>query len=120
MARFRTLTIVAASSVMWFSALDAAPSSVPGSTCVDVQIGDDRTPYLNCLNGELQKSVQRERGTPQPAAPLSATSPSNQIGTFNEAAARQRMGNAFGVSPIPQRPAKPVFVSPLLPGAPSR
>src|SRR5262245_3291005 len=96
---------------------DAAPSP-PGRNCVDVQIGDDRTPYLNCLNDEMKKSVERERGTARPAAPLSATSPSNQIGTFNEAAARQRMGNAFGVSPVPQRPPKPVFVSPLpLPGA---
>ena len=116
MSRLRIFVIAAFSTTASFCAASAAPGTAPTSTCVDVQIGDDRTPYLNCLNEELQKSVKRERGTPQPAAPLSATSSSNQIGTFNEAAARQRMGNAFGVSPIPQRPPKPVFVSPLLPG----
>src|SRR5215510_10246076 len=114
MAGFKALMAVGAAAAVWISAAEAAPSTHPA--CVDVQIGNDRTPYFNCLNEELQKSVQRERGTPQPAAPLSATSSPNQIGTFNESAARQRMGNAFGVSPIPQRPPKPVFVSPLLPG----
>lgn len=120
MTRFAILAAAAAFSAMLVSAVDAAPSPAPGSTCVDVQIGNDRTPYLNCLNEELMKSVQREHGTPQPIAPLGATSSPNQIGTFNEAAARQRMGNAFGISPIPQRPPKPVFVSPLLPGVPPR
>ncbi len=120
MSRLRILAIAAFSTVASLCTASAAPGTAPTSTCVDVQIGDDRTPYLNCLNEELQKSVQRERGIPQPAAPLSANSSGNQIGTFNEAAARQRMGNAFGISPVPQRPPKPVFVTPLLPGAPAR
>jgi hypothetical protein len=116
MSRLWFFTATALSGLVSLGSASAAPAS----TCVDVQIGDDRTPYLNCLNEELQKSVQRERGVPQPAAPLSATSSGNQIGTFNEAAARQRMGNAFGISPVPQRPPKPVFVSPLLPGTSAR
>jgi hypothetical protein len=120
MTRFGIAVTGLVVSAVWASALAAAPSSSPRSTCVDVQIGDDRTPYFDCLNEELQKNVRRERSTPQPGAPLSATSPSNQIGTYNEAAARQRMGNAFGISPIPQRPPRPVFVSPLLPGAAPR
>lgn len=120
MSRLWIFAAVAFSGAASLCTASAAPSPAPTSTCVDVQIGDDRTPYLNCLNDEMQKSVQRERGVPLPAAPLSANSSGNQIGTFNEAAARQRMGNAFGISPVPQRPPKPVFVSPLLPGVPAR
>lgn len=80
--------------------------------CVDVQIGNDRSAYLNCLNDVLQRQVEHERSAPAIAAPIDAKSSSTQTGTFNEAAARQRMGNAFGVSSVPQRPT-PVFVSPL-------
>jgi hypothetical protein len=115
--RFITFPAVVISCAMSCAPTVAAPSPT-GSNCVDVQIGDDRTPYLSCLNDQLKKSVERERAAPQPAAPLSATSPPNQIGTFNETSARQTMGNTFGTSPVPQRPPKPVLVSPLLPGVP--
>jgi len=81
-------------------------------TCVDVRIGNDRAAYLNCLNAELKRSVEREQRAPQPNAPLDARSPSNQTGTYNDAAAREHMGNAFGVSSRPQRPVQ-VFVNPL-------
>jgi hypothetical protein len=97
--------------------LAAAPATPkPTQPCVDVQIGNDRSAYLNCLNDVIARSVEHEHATPQPAAPVDVHSPSNQVGTFNEAAARQRMGSAFGVSPIPQRPNR-VFVSPLVPPA---
>jgi hypothetical protein len=104
--------------------LSAAPVSLaaqptmtnPAQPCVDVQIGNDRSAYLNCLNDVMARRVEHEHATPQPTVPVGVHSPSNQVGTFNEAAARQRMGNAFGVSPIPQRPNR-VFVSPLIPPA---
>src|SRR5262249_49526445 len=97
----------------------AAPAAKPDSTtqpCVDVQIGTDRTAFLECLNDSFQKRVRQEHQAPQIEAPIDVHSPPNQVGTFNETAARQRMGNAFGVSPVPQRP-KPVFANPLLPPA---
>ena len=101
------------SSVLPAMAADSPPAnSIPA--CVDVQIGNDRSAYLNCLNDAMQHRVEHERGTPQPTAPVDAHSPSNQVGTFNDAAARQHMGDAFGVSPVPQRPAR-VFGSPLVP-----
>jgi hypothetical protein len=84
--------------------------------CVDVQIGQETTSRLDCLNSQLQHSVEHEHNTPQPQAPLNAQSESNKVGTFNDAAARQKMGNAYGVSSQPQRP-KSVFTSPLLPSA---
>jgi hypothetical protein len=97
----------------------AAPSASADSSanCVDVQIGNDRTPYLNCLNDAFRRRVEREHAAPQPDAPVDARSPSTQVGTFNETAARQTMGDAFGVSATPQRPAR-VFVNPLPAPAP--
>ena len=90
-------------------AADAPPAN-PAQPCVDVQIGNDRTAYLNCLNDAMQRRVEHERGAPQVTAPIDARSSSNQVGTFNDAAAREKMGNAYGVSPVPQRltPSTPV------------
>ena len=84
--------------------------------CVEVQIDQDTTSRLDCLNSALRHSVEHERNTPLPQAPLDAKSASNKVGTFNDTAARQKMGNAYGVSSQPQRP-KSTFTSPLLPSA---
>jgi hypothetical protein len=82
--------------------------------CADVRIGNDRAAALNCLNNQMQRKVEHEQGTPQPIAPIDARSQSNEVGTANDAAAREKMGNAFGKSAVPQRP-NPAFVSPLVP-----
>jgi hypothetical protein len=106
-------------SLLAYPVLAAAPPANPAQAnppqpCVDVQIGSDRTPYFNCLNDVLQRQVEHERNAPAVTAPIDAKSSSTQVGTFNEAAARQRMGNAFGVSSVPQRPSQ-TFVSPIVP-----
>lgn len=93
---------------------DDAPA--PPMPCVEVQIGQESASHMDCLNDALRRVVEREHNTPLPEAPLSATSPSNKVGTFNDAAAHQMMGNAFGVSALPQRP-KNTFTNPLLPTA---
>jgi hypothetical protein len=69
-------------------------------SCVDVRIGDER--YFTCLNSLLRESVPQHRA-PQIEAPLTATSPSTAVGTFNEQAVRQMLGNNFGRSVQPQR-----------------
>ena len=84
--------------------------------CVEVQIGQDSTSHMDCVNEALQRAVEREHNTPVPEAPINAQSASNKVGVYNDAAARQMMGNAFGVSAVPQRP-KTTFTSPLLPAA---
>ena len=94
-------------------AADTVPQT-DAQTCVDVQIGNDRTAYLNCLNAAMQRRVEHERATPQIAAPIEANSSSNQVGTFNEAAVREHMGDSYGISPVPQRPAR-VFANPIAP-----
>jgi hypothetical protein len=84
--------------------------------CVEVQIGQDSTSHMNCVNDVLKRAVEREHNNPAPQAPINAQSASNKVGVYNDAAARQMMGNSFGVSAVPQRP-KATFISPLLPAA---
>jgi hypothetical protein len=84
--------------------------------CVEVQIGQDSTSHMNCVNEALKRAVEREHNTPVLQAPIDAQSASNKVGVYNDAAARQMMGNSFGVSAVPQRP-KATFTSPLLPAA---
>jgi hypothetical protein len=93
-----------------------APPSGSTQTCVDVRIGNDRSAYINCLNQRLQQDVQEQHPAATPTAPITAQSSSTQVGTFNENAAREKMGNAFGRSATPQRPHE-VFVNPLIPNA---
>jgi hypothetical protein len=81
--------------------------------CVEVQIGQDRASQMNCLNEALRRSVEHEHSAPIPEAPITAQSASNKVGTFNNAAAQQMMGNAYGVSAVPQRPHN-TFTSPLI------
>jgi len=114
------LSVAIVASLVMVAGQASAEQKAAGSAsvCVDVQIGDDRTAYLNCLNEEFERQVRQEHQVPQIEAPITTHSSPNQVEGFNETAAREQMGNAFGVSPVPQRPPKPVFVDPLLPAKP--
>jgi hypothetical protein len=87
-------------------ALAADPQS-----CVDVQVGSER--YYHCLNQQMQ-NVPRNPSSAAKDAPLSAGSPAPAVGSFNQSATHERLGNSFGKSVVPQRPAPPVFSSPLV------
>jgi hypothetical protein len=94
------------------------PSSDGGGPCVDVQVGNERVADLDCLNRQFRLRVEQEHAAPAISPPIDARSSSTAAGTANQAAAEQTMGNAFGKSSQPQRPAPPVFVPPLSqPGA---
>lgn len=98
--------------------LAQTPSADGGGPCVDVQVGEERVADLDCLNRQLKLHVEREHAVPQASAPIDARSSSTAVGTANQAAAGQMMGNAFGKASQPQRPAPPVFIPPLpTPGA---
>ncbi len=86
---------------------DAAPG-----TCVDVQIGDQR--FYDCLNSHL-RAVASARRPGLPEMPNAAGISAPAAGLFNQAATRERMGTAFGLSVTPQRPPPPVYANPLLP-----
>ena len=116
MRRLATVSLCAACAglAVIAASVPAQAASDITETCVDVHIGNDRAAYFDCLNAELKRRAEREQKAPLPAAPVDARSPSNQIGTYNDAAAREHMGNAFGVSSRPQRPTQ-TFVNPLAP-----
>ncbi len=117
--QFRTHIIILASALLGTAAAaaqDQTGSDPGGSPCVEVQIGEDVASHLNCVNAALLRQVEREHNTPLPQAPIDARSASNQVGTFNDAAAREKMGAAYGISAVPQRP-KLIFTSPLLPSS---
>jgi hypothetical protein len=88
-----------------------AEDRAPAWTCVDVRIGTDA--YYDCLNGELRNLVPRQRLSSRDT-PWPATQPANEVGTFSLPAIRERMGTGFGHSVVAQRPAPPVYPSPLL------
>ncbi len=94
----------------------AAPATAENAPCVDVQIDTARAGNLDCLNRQLQERADREHQGAAPTAPIDARSPSNIVGTANQAAAEEKMGDAFGKSAIPQRP-KLYYANPLAPYA---
>src|SRR5271155_1285239 len=70
-----------------FCLAQAAPSDAP---CVDVQVGNERVPDLDCINRQFRLRAERAHDAPTPAAPIDASSPSTTVGTANQAAAEQR------------------------------
>jgi hypothetical protein len=84
----------------------AAQSASPA--CVQVQVAGQAPSALNCLNQQLQQDVEGVAPT-QSKLPLSADSPSNQVGTFNEQSMREQYGQNFGKSATPYRPPPPTF-----------
>ncbi len=64
----------------------------------------------DCAARKLQDAAKaaqdRAKDQPIPNVPT-ATSPDTQIGVANEAATKQRLGDSFGKSVLPQRPTPP-------------
>jgi len=86
--------------------LQAARGGEPaaGNTCVDVHIGADQS--YGCLNQELRHTAE-SASRAMIAPDVRAGSPAPATGTFNRTATQERLGNAFGHSVVPQRPAPP-------------
>jgi hypothetical protein len=81
--------------------------------CVDVRIGTEAS--YACLNDRLRQVANQSHFVANPAE-VTVTSPAPAVGTFNQAATAERLGNAFGHSVYPQRPAPPQFPNPLVSG----
>ena len=92
----------AAPALILLGALAAAPAHAqpaPDTSCVDVQVGSSRS--YDCINRALRNRVQQVR-PPADDSTVTATSPSNRTGTFNQSATREYLGSSFGHSAIPQ------------------
>ena len=82
----------------------ARANAASATPCVDVQIG--QTFAYGCINKELRQIVDGTHA--MIAVPdVRADSPPVASGLFNRAAVRERLGNAFGHSVVPQRPGLP-------------
>lgn len=84
-------------------------------SCIDVVVNGERIPSYDCLTQKLMpKDAPKPQPNPEMASQTIIGKPSNQLGLFNYTATSNRMGNTFGTSVYPQRPA-PTPVAPVLP-----
>ena len=94
------------------AALATPPASAP---CVQVRIGDDLAGHLDCLNQALREAVANARPTASPLAAAATTLDPLQRGQPTPAALRQRYGDAYGRSLLPQRPQPHYLPTPFAP-----
>lgn len=107
---------IATVAALAFGAASAQPAP---SSCAEVTVNGERVPAYDCLTQKLQPAAPPASADGTPPAIASeaiAQRPGNQLGLFNRAATGHRMGNTFGTSVHPQRPATPAPVSPLMQG----
>ena len=92
-----------------------APAETADS-CVEVEVNGVRTPSYVCLTQKLRaaKPGQNPNTPPGLASEQILNRPGNQLGLFNRAATSNRMGNTFGTSVYPQRPAPAPPSSPYI------
>ncbi len=77
----------------------ATRAQTPQKSCLDVQVGSARS--FDCINEGLREKVGGTR-PPGDDTVVTATSPSNRTGTFNQSATREYLGSSFGHSAVPQ------------------
>lgn len=73
--------------------------------CVQVRIGNDEAGRLECLNQMLRETVDRVAPVANVDDPGSNLTPV-ALGRATPAAVKQRYGNAYGRSVMPQRPSR--------------
>jgi hypothetical protein len=83
----------------------AAPPAPADTTCTDVTVGSAHG--YDCINAQLAATARAaSRQSSDLDAPVTATSPSNVVGTFNESGTRNRLGANFGKSAQPVMPVQ--------------
>jgi hypothetical protein len=103
--RLYILTLVASVSAALPAHAQKAGAQKPAAsdTCTDVQVGSAQS--YACINAQLGATAQATtRASSDTDAPVNSASPSNVVGTFNEGATRNRLGQNFGKSAVPYRP----------------
>ncbi|WMJ71534.1 hypothetical protein [Stenotrophomonas sp. 24(2023)] len=79
---------------------------VEHAACIEVQVDGERTPAWDCLQRRLAPASTPTRQPTLTEAERLMRQPGNQMLQYNLEGTRQRMGNAFGHSVVPQRPAR--------------
>ncbi|MGH8083100.1 MAG: hypothetical protein ACREP7_21155 [Lysobacter sp.] len=82
------------------------PASAPlTAPCVQVRIGNDEAGRWSCLNEAMKAEVKKTAPIANTQSPGEALAPIGQ-GLATPAATRQRMGDQYGKSVVPQRPVQ--------------
>jgi hypothetical protein len=86
----------------------AAEAAKPeqAAACIEVQVNGERIPAWECLQRKLAPAPAAARAPALPEAERLMRQPGNQLMQYNLEGTRQRMGDAFGHSVVPQRPAR--------------
>ncbi|HID8423821.1 TPA: hypothetical protein ACXIJB_001562 [Stenotrophomonas maltophilia] len=85
----------------------ACPSALDRGRAAPVLLfNGERIPAWDCLQRKLAPASKAARSPTLPEAERLIRQPGNQLMQYNLEGTRQRMGDAFGRSVVPQRPAR--------------
>ena len=107
-----------AAGVLLMTGLSLAQAEQPPS-CVEVTVGGYKAPDYNCLSQQMGNNPEGAVAAQKNQQSMNVPSnkrPPHQLGLATPAATSTRMGNTFGTSVKPQRPAPATGTSPLLNG----
>lgn len=99
------LILVLALASPWASAGQAARPA-EAAPCIEVQVNGEPIPAWDCLQRKLAPAESAAARPNLPEAERLMRKPGNQLLQYNLEGTRQRMGDAFGRSVLPQRPAR--------------
>ncbi|AVO30686.1 hypothetical protein [Stenotrophomonas maltophilia] len=85
---------------------DEAKKQEDAAPCIEVQVNGERIPAWECLQRKLAPPAKSAKSPALPEAERLMRQPGNQLMQYNLEGTRQRMGDAFGRSVVPQRPAR--------------
>lgn len=85
---------------------DEAKKQEEPAPCIEVLVNGERIPAWDCLQRKLAPATRPAKSAALPEAERLMQQPGNQLMQYNLEGTRQRMGDAFGRSVVPQRPAR--------------
>ncbi|QGL80784.1 hypothetical protein GPNADHDJ_03587 [Stenotrophomonas maltophilia] len=85
---------------------DEAKKQQEAAPCIEVQVNGERIPAWDCLQRKLAPATRPAKSAALPEAERLMRQTGNQLMQYNLEGTRQRMGDAFGRSVVPQRPAR--------------
>lgn len=85
---------------------DEAKKQEEAAPCIEVLVNGERIPAWDCLQRKLAPATSPAKSAALPEAERLMQQPGNQLMQYNLEGTRQRMGDAFGRSVVPQRPAR--------------
>lgn len=85
---------------------DQAAKQADAAPCIEIQVNGERIPAWDCLQRKLAPAESAAARHNLSEAERLMRKPGNQLLQYNLEGTRQRMGDAFGRSVVPQRPTR--------------